>query len=230
MRCGAVSSDLLDKPKSPSGPQSASVAPGLSTPRAAGIAGILFAVLFTGAILASRSFATLSPEGVASGVRATLRSNASTVALYLVPFAGIAFLWFVGVVRDRIGALEDRFFSTVFLGAGLLFVAMLFAGTAVLAALLSARVLTTATAEFGRALARSLMYIYGARCAGVFTLVTSTIAFRTHLTPKWASALGFAVGLTLLLGTSRFDLLVLLFPLWVATLSVIILVHARERS
>lgn len=160
----------------------------------------------------------------------TLRSNASMVALYLVPFAGIAFLWFVGVVRDRIGALEDRFFATVFLGSGLLFVAMLFAGAATLAALLSARVLTTDTAEFGRALARALMYIYGARCAGVFTLVTSTIALRTRLVPRGVSLPGFVVGLSLLLGTSRFDLLVLLFPIWVATLSVIILVHAHRRT
>ena len=50
------------------------------------------------------------------------------MGLYLVPFAGIAFLWFIGVVRDRIGEREDKFFATVFFGSGLLFVAMLFAG------------------------------------------------------------------------------------------------------
>jgi len=44
-----------------------------------------------------------------------------------LPFAGIAFLWFIGVLRDRLGELEDRFFATVFLGSGLLFLAMLFA-------------------------------------------------------------------------------------------------------
>ena len=48
------------------------------------------------------------------------------IALNLLPFAGIAFLWFIGVVRDRLGEGEDRFFATVFLGSGLLFVAMLF--------------------------------------------------------------------------------------------------------
>ena len=52
-------------------------------------------------------------------------------ALQLVPFAGIAFLWFIGVVRDQLGDVEDRLFSTVFLGSGLLFLAMLFAGGAV---------------------------------------------------------------------------------------------------
>ncbi len=53
------------------------------------------------------------------------------VSLNLVPFAGIAFLWFIGVLRDRIGEREDRFFATVFLGSGLLFVAMMFVAVAV---------------------------------------------------------------------------------------------------
>ena len=59
------------------------------------------------------------------------------VALNLIPFAGIAFLWFVGVVRDRVGEREDRFFATVFLGSGLLFVAMLFVGAAVAGGLIA---------------------------------------------------------------------------------------------
>jgi hypothetical protein len=37
------------------------------------------------------------------------------IGLNLIPFAGIAFLWFIGVIRDRIGAHEDRFFATVLL-------------------------------------------------------------------------------------------------------------------
>jgi len=48
-----------------------------------------------------------------------------------VPFAGIAFLSFIGILRDRLGQLEDRFFTTVFLGSGLLFAAMRFASGAV---------------------------------------------------------------------------------------------------
>ena len=59
------------------------------------------------------------------------RRKAILVALNLLPFAAIAFLWFIGVVRDRIGEGEDRLFATVFLGSGLLFIAMLFAGGAV---------------------------------------------------------------------------------------------------
>jgi hypothetical protein len=63
---------------------------------------------------------------------AWLKTSANTIALglNLVPFAGIAFSWFIGVLRDRLGELEDRFFATVFLGSGLLFLAMLFASAA----------------------------------------------------------------------------------------------------
>jgi hypothetical protein len=39
-------------------------------------------------------------------------SNAVALGLNLVPFAGIAFLWFIGVLRDRLGEREDRFFAT----------------------------------------------------------------------------------------------------------------------
>jgi hypothetical protein len=53
----------------------------------------------------------------------TIRSRREQVefALGLLLFAGIAFLWFIGVIRDRLGDREDRFFATIFLGSGLLF-------------------------------------------------------------------------------------------------------------
>ncbi|KAF0961121.1 hypothetical protein MLGJGCBP_05780 [Rhodococcus sp. T7] len=51
-----------------------------------------------------------------------MRGNSQiAAALFLAPIAGIAFLRFIGVLRDRFGDLEDRFFATVFLGSGLPF-------------------------------------------------------------------------------------------------------------
>ena len=55
----------------------------------------------------------------------------------LMPFAGIAFLWFIGVVRDGFGRYEDKFFSSVFMGSGLLFLAMTFVSSAVGAGLVA---------------------------------------------------------------------------------------------
>jgi hypothetical protein len=44
--------------------------------------------------------------------------SAIRLAIQLASFAGIALLWFIGVLRDQIGALEDHFLATVFLGGG----------------------------------------------------------------------------------------------------------------
>jgi|SRR5262245_50425296 len=87
----------------------------LKTPRAAALAGILFTVLFSSSVVLIRLSIPANPED--GGV--WLKDTAGTVslALSLLPFAGIAFLWFMGVVRDRMGHLEDQFFQLCFLAA-----------------------------------------------------------------------------------------------------------------
>src|SRR6266496_3896161 len=103
----------------------------LRTPRAAAVAGIVFSVLASAAFVLLRLSVPAHPGVTGAWLTDSGRRAAVAVALNLVPFAGIAFLWFIGVLRDRIGAREDRFFATVFLGSGLLFVAMLFVAAAV---------------------------------------------------------------------------------------------------
>ena len=200
----------------------------LSAPRAAGIAGLVFAALFTTSLLLTRYYSSISATGADTST-VTGRRAVSVVALYLIPFSGIAFLWFLGVVRDRIGIYEDKFFATIFLGSGILFVAMLFAAASVLAAVFTVTDLTPAVADFGRSLARSLLYVYAARSAGVFTMVTSTILLRTGATPRVSPIAGFVIGLLLLLTLRFYDLVILLFPLWVALLSLLILLAVRRR-
>jgi len=99
----------------------------LRTPHAAAVAGIVFAILLTTALVCLRLAAMSDP----THGRAWLTDARVSLTLRLVPFTGIAFLWFIGAVRDRIGEHEDRFFATVFLGSGLLFVAMLFVASGV---------------------------------------------------------------------------------------------------
>jgi Na+/melibiose symporter-like transporter len=99
------------------------------TPKSAAVAGIIFSLLmFTIFGLLRRS---IPADPLESGA---WLANTKTIglALNLVPFAGVAFLWFIGVLRDRLGQQEDRFFATVFLGSALLFLAMLFAAAAVI--------------------------------------------------------------------------------------------------
>src|SRR4249920_274072 len=130
----------------------------IKTPRAAAVAGIVFSVLFTTSIVLIRL--AIPEELSGTGTATWLQGNTTTIelALTLVPFAGIAFLWFIGVVRDRLGTMEDQFFSTVFFGSGLLFLAMVFAYAAIAGGILSSYALEPDTLTksgvllFGRAI------------------------------------------------------------------------------
>ena len=101
----------------------------LTTPRAAAIAGILFSVLLITSVVIIRLAIPADPRDAGQWLAGDVKPV--DLALTLLPFAGIAFLWFMGVVRDRLGEHEDRFFATVFLGSGLLFLAMLFSSAAI---------------------------------------------------------------------------------------------------
>ena len=82
----------------------------LKTPKAAAIAGIAFSVLLTTIFWLLRSAVPADP--LDHGEWLATASGTATIGLNLIPFAGVAFLWFIGVLRDRLGALEDRFFAT----------------------------------------------------------------------------------------------------------------------
>jgi hypothetical protein len=95
----------------------------LKAPRAGAIAGIVFSILLIISLVIFRLSIPANPDDAGKWLPSSGRSI--RLALNLLPFAGIAFLWFIGVLRDRMGELEDRFFATVFLGSGLLFLTML---------------------------------------------------------------------------------------------------------
>jgi len=201
----------------------------LRTPRAAAVSGIIFSVL----LIATLSLITVSAPAKVSATGGWLtdthKREALKVALGLVPFAGIAFLWFIGVVRDQVGTLEDRFFATVFLGSGLLFVAVLFVaaalGSATIANLEAHAPGASATATFAqsRQVAFILIHSYALRMAGVFTMSTATILHRTKVAPRWVAICGFLTALVLILAVGFSPWLELLFPAWIGLLSAAIL-------
>lgn len=199
----------------------------LRTPRAAAIAGIIFAVLLITSLLLLRSSAT----GDLAGGSAWLRTSVGRVALAInmVPFAGIAFLWFIGVLRDRLGEREDQFFATVFLGSGILFLALIFLAAAIIAALILAHAAhpeldPDQSFAFPRALAYGIMHIYAFRMAAVFMISTSTLALRTRVTARWIALLGYGAAAFLLLGSGFVDWVLFVFPAWVLLVSVYILI------
>ena len=179
----------------------------LKTPRAAAIAGILFSVLLIAGLLLFRLSVRADP--LEAGAWLKTSSNTIALGLNLVPFAGIAFLWFIGVLRDRLGELEDRFFATVFLGSGLLFLAMLFASAAVAGGIIIAYaakpegLLDSATFTFARAVTYEIMNLYAVKMAAVFMISTSTLTIRSGFAPRWIAYLGFALALLLLLSGNQ---------------------------
>ena len=135
-------------------------------------------------------------------------NNAASVrfALTLVPFAGIAFLWFMGVVRAHLGRQEDQFFSTVFYGSGLLFLAMLFTYGRVAGGMLSAYALAPDAMDesgviiFGRSIIYTITNVYAIRMAGVFMLSLGTIWVRTRAMPRVLVILTYLLAILLLAG------------------------------
>ena len=202
----------------------------LKTPRAAAAAGIIFSLLFTTSIVLIR---LAFPEDLrGSNTAAWLQGNTATVslALTLVPFAGIAFLWFMGVVRDRLGTLEDQFFSTVFFGSGLLFLAMIFASAAVAGGTLASYAIAADTLTkngviiFGRAIMYTITNVYAIRMAGVFMVSLGTIWIRTRVMPRVLVFLTYALALLLLVSSNLTLWLILVFPAWVFVISMFILI------
>jgi len=169
--------------------------PNLKTPKAAAIAGMVFSVLVIVVFWLLRTSIPADPQEPGSWLNSNSRSVA--LALNLMPFAGIAFLWFIGVLRDRLGQQEDRFFATVFLGSGLLFLSMLFTAAAIIGAILFAfamqpeELMGSATFHFARAAAYSLVNVYMIKMASVFMITTSTVAIYTGIAPRWLAFLGF---------------------------------------
>ena len=198
------------------------------TPRAAAIAGILFSLLLMGSMLLIKT--SIPADPLTAAVDVMTHSKRISFGLNLLPFAGICFLWFVGVLRDRVGKLEDRFFATVFFGSALLFLAMIFAAGAVAAGILrllgSGResLMGPGLYALGRIGIYQVMHVYAIRMAGVFMISTSTISLRTRIVPRWMGFLGFALALVLLVSNGTIDVILLVFPLWVLSISVHILI------
>lgn len=204
----------------------------LTTPRAAAVAGILFALLY-GASIALIRLSIPTGSTAAGGAWLENDRRAVSLALSLAPYAGIAFLWFIGVIRDRLDDLEDRFFATVFLGSGLLFLALTFAGAALAGGLLSSYaissgvILESGVFIYGREVMFHVINVYAIRMAGVFMISLGTIWLRTGLMHRGWAFLTYALALILLVAISFALWVTLIFPGWVFAVSVYYLIRNR---
>lgn len=200
----------------------------LKTPKSAAVAGIVFSLLmFTifGLLRGSIPTDPLEPGAWLAADTKTVR-----LALNLIPFAGVAFLWFIGVLRDRLGHQEDRFFATVFFGSALLFLVMLFAAAAVLGAVMllaSAaepnELISSTMFHYARAAAYIVNNVYATKMAAAFMISTSTVVIYTRIAPRWIAYIGYLLALVLLIGSSFIAWSFVILPSWVFLISAHIL-------
>lgn len=199
----------------------------LRTPKAAAFAGLVFAVLQIASYWLMQSSLPAEALNEEELVQFALDLR---LGLNLFPFAGIAFLWFLGVLRDRLGRLEDQFFSTLFFGSGVLYLAMTFISAAIAGGLLTVfavdpdLLFNSAILIFGRAMIYKFNNVYAIRMAGMFMIVLGTIWVRTGLMPRLLAIVTYLTALSLIIGVSFYPWSTLFFPIWVFVISAYILV------
>jgi hypothetical protein len=207
----------------------------LKTPKAAAIAGVAFSFLMIA--IFGLLWRSIPADPLEPGAWLAADSKTVALALNLVPFAGVAFLWFIGVLRDRLGQEEDRFFATVYFGSALLFMAMLFAAAAVGGAVILVassvqpnELTNSATFGFARAAAYIIMNVYAVKMAAIFMFSTSTVIIFTGIAPRWMAYAGYLLALVLLIGSYYIRWSFAVLPVWIFMISIYVLFDNLHQS
>lgn len=204
----------------------------LTTPKAAALAGVLFALLFGIALVLMHGSLPDGGEAVL-GPLSPDRCSRITLAAHLMPFAAIAFLWFIAVVRDYLGRSEDRFYSTVFIGSGLLFLALMLVSTAASVGIVTASKgadveASRAALSFGTGFAASASKTFALRMGAVFMISLATIWLKTKIMPSWLVVTTYVAAVALLFVSDLSTWILLAFPVWVLVVSAVILSRSRH--
>ena len=155
------------------------------------------------------------------------------LGLNLLVMSAIMFVWFVAVIRRRVGDRENRFFGTVFLGSALLLAgAWLVAGVLLTMPAVAARTFDIVPAADTVAITQAggitMASIVATRLEAVFIISTTTVGRLSKAFPRWLVLVGYTVGLTLLLMPVPTLFLTWVFPIWVAVVSAVLLVFRNE--
>jgi hypothetical protein len=203
---------------------------------AAAIAGLVFAVTSTIAMALLGSSPNLSAQDSEIVVWYSDAANRAllTTGLSLSIVSSISFLWFVAVIRRRVGNREDQFFATVFLGSGVVLTAIMLTGTAALATpaitvdLANGRIPDANALNAMSGLGTTLILFVLLRIQAVFVLSTSTLALRSSAFSRWLSYLGYGIALVMFFMPILTEPVGLAFPIWVGILSIALLVRKSD--
>ena len=200
----------------------------LRTARAAAVAGLLFAAVMITALVLTRTAFPYDVYLDTGALPSAEQIERASWALRLVPYGGIAFLWFMAALNYHLGAADNRLFTTVFLCSGTIYIALAFVGTAIgsgeLAVMRQGLEFASPTRILAAQQFNELFLSLGFRMAAVFTLALSTFGRVRKVLPLWLSILGTVTGLALLLAPVGLRYGELLFPGWVALVSAYLLI------
>lgn len=201
----------------------------IRSPKAAAIAGIVFAVLsYSVMYMVQESISSLpsdiNPEWL------EMHSGRSSLALSFIPFIGISFLWFTGVLRDWLDDKEDRFFSTIFFGSGILIVGLIFIWAAAYGAMFRTYVETqgqTIDSDiyiFSHTFLNEILGDFALRMMGVYMTAIATIWRHTKLMPRWVLVITYSLAGAFIVFAAKVPEARYLFPSWVLLVSIYILI------
>jgi len=155
--------------------------------------------------------------------------------LQFIVVATLAFLWFVGVVRGRLGDAEPKLFGTAFLGGAVLLAGVVLIGTAALAAPsvlveVGGRIPDPGAVGLSRALAVILLSVVAPRVATLVVFSTATLGRSTGALPAWLVWLSYAIGVVELINVTVAAPTIYLFPAWIALVSIVLLIRGPLRD
>jgi hypothetical protein len=200
--------------------------------------GALHAILF---VVAFVLLGTLpGPEATDEEILAYYSSSSaslpSLVGLYVMPFAAIAFMWFIVALRmwEAYSVRREHMLqSNLQLVSGILYVAMLSVGAAAQGVLAAS--VAYASGPIDPFVARqfpqygsTILIVFAIRMAAIFVFTTSSIGLSSGVLPRWFAYLGFATGAFMLVSATLQPILVLVFPTWLLALSAILFIKARS--
>lgn len=200
---------------------------------AAAVAGMVYAVLAIGGLLLLSQFPSLdqSNEEITRWFDDSANQSSLILGLNLMVMSSVAFLWFVAVIRRRVGDREDRFFGTVFFGAGIAYVAIWLVGGAALAgpavtmSVSDSGSVSASSASLAAGIGMGLLLVVALRIQAVFILTTSTVILRSGILPRWLAIVGYVVAVAMFFFPLIADPVGVIFPIWVAVVSIVIFVH-----
>jgi len=195
-------------------------------------------VLVSYALLASAPDPTSDNAAYAEYYGSSSSHTAVVVAaFYILPFAGLAFMWFIIALRIWIRraseALRDELYSTGQLVSGVVYLTLLMVASASISVL--ALDIETADAGLSPQIARqftemswTLAVVFAMRMAAVFVSTTAVLGRRHGFLPKWFTITSYVIAAILLVGPTVSQFLMLVMPIWMFVLGILLLVRSRS--